>query len=273
MKHVEQIKQMCDDIYEITGIKAVFYDADMRCVYFHPGSMGPFCSCIRQDTELTEACLRCDREGFAQCRKTGELVIYQCHMGLTEAVAPVLDNEVVIGYILFGQLLSEGAREKIQENIYQGNYPHKAVLLQALAEMEPTEDSVIKASARLMAMCASYIRLRNILKIRQESLAAHIDEFLSRNLADQSLSIERICREFGISRGTLYTVSKNAFGVGVTEYIRKQRIKRAIRLIRQGGIPIYRVAEEAGFADPNYMAKVIKAETGLTPKKIQKTDL
>ena len=95
MKHVEQIKQMCDDIYEITGIKAVFYDADMRCVYFHPGSMGPFCSCIRQDAELTEACLRCDREGFAQCRKTGELVIYQCHMGLTEAVAPVLDNEVL----------------------------------------------------------------------------------------------------------------------------------------------------------------------------------
>lgn len=106
--------------------------------------------------------------------------------------------------------------------------------------------------------------------IRQQSLAAHIDEFLSRHLADQALSIERICREFGISRGTLYTVSKTTFGMGITEYIRSQRIKRAVSLILQGGLPIYRVAEEVGFTDPNYMAKLVKKETGCTPKKLQK---
>ena len=82
-----------------------------------------------------------------------------------------------------------------------------------------------------------------------------------------------ICREFGISRGTLYTISKQVFGKGITEYIRAMRIQRAVELLRQQTWPIYRIADEVGFADPNYLAKVIKAETGKSPREIQKEDL
>lgn len=270
MHQLTQIQQMCDDIYALTGIKAVFYDADMQILYNHPGSMGAFCACLRKEKGITEHCIQCDRAGFAQCRKTGELTIYQCHMGLTEAVSPVIDNETVIGYILFGQLVSQDAKTDIEARLRASNFQNRELLLQYLQEIPPTTDSIIKASARLMSMCASNIHLKTILKIRRAGLPARIDAYISQQLGNPSLSINTICREFGISRGTLYGISKSTFGMGITDYIRSKRLHRAIQLIRMDNLPIYRIAEELGFSDANYMAKLIKKETGSSPKQLQK---
>ena len=272
MGSTEQLKSICDDIYTITGIKATIYDADMRFLYGHPyDTMSRFCQCVRRNPTLTAECIDCDRAGFAKCRETGEIVIYRCHMGLTEAVAPIMDNNAVIGYLLFGQILSEDALPQIKEKLKRGDFGEREELMEALDSLEPTEDRIIKASARLMAMCASYITLKDILKIRQESIAAHIDAFVGSNLKDPELSISSLCREFGISRGSLYTISKNEFGMGITEYIRKVRIREALNLLRRTDLPIFRIAEEVGIPDPNYLARLIKQTTGDTPKKLQKS--
>ena len=120
-----------------------------------------------------------------------------------------------------------------------------------------------------MTMCAGNIQLKDILKLRRESLADKVEAYLHKHLSDPTLSIQDICREFGISRGTLYTVSKEAFGTGITVHLRCLRIQKAIALVRQGTVPNYRIAEEVGFGDPNYLAKVIKAQTGQTPRKMK----
>ena len=270
MGNTEQLKSICDDIYTITGIKASIYDANMRCLYGHPYTMSRFCRCVRKNPTLTAACYDCDRAGFARCRQTGEVVIYRCHMGLTEAVAPIMDNNAVIGYLLFGQILSGDALPQVKEAIQKGSIAEKAELLEALEEMEPAEERIIGASARLMSMCTSYIKLRDLLRIRKEGIAVQIDGFIGRNLKNTELSIPMLCREFGISRGSLYTLSKNEFGMGITEYIRKVRIREALNLLRRTDLPVFRIAEEVGIPDPNYLARLIKQTTGMTPKKLQK---
>lgn len=270
MESTEQLKNICDDIYTITGIKASIYDADMRCLYGHPYTMSRFCQCVRKNPTLTAACYDCDRAGFAKCRETGEVVIYRCHIGLTEAVAPIMDNNAVIGYLLFGQILSGDALPGIKEIIQKGSFAEKAELLEALAELEPTEEQIVEASARLMGMCASYIKLKDLLKIRKEGIAVQIDGFIRNNLKDPELSIGMLCREFGISRGSLYTISKKEFGMGITEYIRKVRIRQALALLRRTELPVFRIAEEVGIPDPNYLTRLIKQTTGDTPKKLQK---
>jgi len=191
-------------------------------------------------------------------------------MGLTEAVSPVIDNETVMSYIRFGQLLSDESRAYAENKVQTGGFQNRELLLRYLREIPSTSDSVIKASARLMSMCTPNIHLNNILKIRREDLSAQIDAYISRRLGDPELSIARICREFGIFRGTLYSISKGTFGMGITDYIRSKRLHRAIVLILQGGLPIYRIAEETGFSDANYLAKLVKRETGFAPKKLQK---
>ena len=269
MRNLDIIKSICDDIYDITGIKTVLYDADMNCLFGHPYSMCDFCRVVRKSKENFEKCISCDRAGFEECRKSGETVIYKCHMGLTEASTPIIDNGVIIGYFLFGQLLSENARDEIRDKIEKGNYCDKEELLTHLDAIPVTEDRVINASARLISMCASYIRLKNILNLEQENVAVSIGKYISENLSDPKLSISSICTYFSISRGTLYNISKSSYQMGITEYIRKLRIKKALELIQSSRQPIYRIAEAVGIFDSNYFTKLIKDETGETPKKLQ----
>lgn len=163
MKVLGQIRQMCSDIYDITGIKTVFYDGDMGIICSHPSTMGAFCTCVRENPEMTDKCLACDREGFSYCHRTGQLLIYQCHMNLTEVVCPVKDNSVVVGYILFGQLLSPGQKEKVRERVLATEHPKRERLLVLLEKMETTEDTVVHACARLMTMCTGNIPLKDVL--------------------------------------------------------------------------------------------------------------
>lgn len=263
------LRDICNDIERITGIKAVIYDADGRILYAQPNNMCDFCREIRRSPTLTARCLRCDREGMARCRASGQIEIYQCHMGLTEAIAPIPDNGVVIGHILFGQLLTPEARPQILDNLAQTAQADPEVLRQALNAMPETDTAVIEAAARLMGMCACYARLTKLLAVRQNSLAAHIEQYLAHHLADKALSIHTVCRHFGISRGTLYNISRTAFGMGLSQYIRFLRLRRATELLPQGG-SITDIAESVGFSDPAYMSKLIRQQTGQTPKKLQK---
>ena len=270
MEDREMLKAICDDIYDITGIKAVIYDANKHVVYSHPCAMGKFCTEIRKHKHAHKSCLECDEYGFSECEKTGGISVYNCHMGLTEAVSPIYDNGMVVGYIMFGQMLNESQREKVKKYVEDMELFNEGILLSELEKMESTKESVIYASARLISMCASYVRLKDALKIRRESLKVKIETFIFNNLADPELSINQICEKFAVSRGTLYNISKQSFGVGITEYIKKLRVKKAISLIAESNTPMYRIAEEVGIIDANYLTKLVKNATGKTPRSLRK---
>lgn len=271
MKNQELMAAVCEDIYQATGIKPVIYDADMNILHAHPLSMGCFCTMIRQCPGLMEKCLACDREGFARCRQSGDICIYQCHMGLTEAAAPILDSGVVIGYMLFGQLLSGNCRDEICARIDRmDRIDNKQMLKDALAQLEEITDEKLRAAARLMTMCACYIRLNNLIAVQQENLAVHIAQYINKNLHDPGLSIAVLCAQFNISRSTLYAISKKSFHLGITDYLRKTRLNKAVDLLRTGDLPLYRIAEQVGISDADYLTKLLKKETGKTPRQLRK---
>lgn len=260
----EVLKKICEDIYTITGIKPVIYNAKMEVIYNHPLAMEAFCKEVRKNPERLKKCLACDRAAFETCRRTGALYIYRCHIGLTEAVAPILDHGTVVGYLLFGQLLAEENRGAVAERV--AGEPELATLLR---QMEPTGEEVIRASARLMAMCTSYVHLQNAIKLPPGDLGVSLADYIERNLKGE-LSVPALCHAFGISRSTLYAVSKAAFGMGVSDYVRHRRLAAAEQLLRKGELPVCRVAEEVGLPDANYFTKLIRARTGKTPKALKK---
>jgi len=267
MKDQELLKNVCADIYAITGIKPVIYDANMQVVYAHPLSMSAFCREVRRDPIMAEKCLVCDREGFAQCRKTGDICIYRCHMGFMEAAAPIMEGGVVIGYFLFGQLLTPGARDEVKYKIT--GMKDQDILLSYLQSMMEADEETILASARLMSMCASYIRLQQVIKTQHKEVALMIAEYIRQNYGKE-LTIPALCQQFGVSRGTLYQISKDAFGMGITDYIRQCRLDGAVSLLKQGNLPVYKIAETVGIPDANYLAKLIKKHTGLTPRALRR---
>ncbi len=272
MNETEYLKNICDDIYAITKIKAVFYDADMNLLYGRQDTISDFCAHIRRDPTLYNRCISCDRDGFKHCRESGDIYIYHCHMGLTEVIAPIAENGNVIGYIQFGQLSDESDKHTSTVLVKRcEKLKDKEKALKMLCALPVTDQTTIRASARLIAMCASYVRLHNIIRSQKNDIAKKIDRYISLNLGSGTLGMTEICKVFGISRGTLYNYSKEHFGMGISDYIRKKRIDKAIELLETGKKTVARVAEEVGIYDANYLTKLIKKHTGMTAKEYKKT--
>jgi AraC-like DNA-binding protein len=60
------------------------------------------------------------------------------------------------------------------------------------------------------------------------------------------------------------------FGLSALQYIQNYRMKMAKKLIKEGNIPISKVAEMVGFADYNYFGRTFRNHYGCTPTQMAK---
>ena len=205
-----------------------------------------------------------------RCRRDRDICIYRCHMGLTEATAPILADGAVIGYLMFGQLLARDGRAEVLRRLEAlKGLESKAALRGEIARMEEKDEHTLRAAARLLSMCACYIRLHPLLRSQQKNQALPLAQYIEENLADPELSIPQLCAVFGVSRGTLYQRSRAAFQMGITDYIRQARLNAALMLLRQTDLPLYAVAAQVGIGDPDYLARLVKKQTGKSPRRLR----
>lgn len=271
MKTDAVFEAMCLDVKTITGINTVLMDTDFRIVYSMKDSMCPFCAALRRVPALDRECRACDRGGVEGCPSREELHIYRCHMGLTEAIAPITEDGVAIGYLMFGQILSEGAREEVRRRVAAlPDRVDKAELMRLLEDIPETPEDRIRAAASILAMCACYVRLHSLVGVPQENLAYSVAQYVSAHLAEGSLSVGSVCAGVGISRTALYAVCKSAFGMGISGYIRRRRVELAVELLRTTELPAEAVAKRAGLSGADYLAKLVKQQTGKTPGQLRK---
>ena len=266
---LRQLQNATIDFHNLTGLLIVLFDEKFNIVHCYPKKLSPFCSEVRRSPLLMENCMQCDRHGLNLCREKKELFIYRCHMGLTEAVAPIVDGDEIIGYLMLGQTLTEHNRQNVTERIDQipDNSPaDKNKLRKHLEEMVPVTHELLSSATRIMEMCACYLCAKNIVRPQQDTLQKNIRQYVRENLSSPTLSMREICQRFSISRSTLYAISKNAFGMGISDYIRTCRIEEAKKLLLKKELPIYEVCRRCGFSAPNFFTKTFKQYVGVLPK-------
>lgn len=274
MKNVsmDELNVVLKDFYNLTKFMIVVYDSSRRILASYPGQMSLFCRAVRQSDLLAERCIECDNHGFDICDKTRKPYIYKCHMGITEATVPIYANDVNIGYLMFGQILSDG-RESLRERAAQVEAQYGIHIgAEAVSSIAAADQSFIESAANMMAMCASYLYTSQIIRNNPNILEYQIKEYISANLA-QDISIQQLCRHFYISRTKLYSISRDCFGMGISDYIRGERIKRAKQLLLTTTDSVSCVSSAVGIADTNYFIRTFKAAVGVTPLQYRKKKL
>ena len=78
------------------------------------------------------------------------------------------------------------------------------------------------------------------------------------HLQQESLSVEMLGKELGMSRVHLYRKMKHLTGMTVSEFIREMRLTKALELLRENNLSIAEVAYETGFSNPSYFTKCFK---------------
>ena len=268
---MELLKKAANDFYNTSKIKIVLYDKNRTIVYTSMEPMQDFCTLVRTNPVLTRRCLECDEKGFDICDRTKEIAIYKCHMNLSEAISPIFENGVIIGYMMLGQILDENSRETALKTAEATAYKYnldKEALVKALKTVRIADSETIMSAANTMEMCVCFLWQKKIIKFKTDSMIYHLNSYIEEHLSE-ALSISGLCRHLNISRSSLYTLSKTNFGIGISDYIREKRIEKAIILLKEKNYRISEIAALVGIPDQNYFTKLIKKKTGKTPTGIK----
>lgn len=263
----KEIRKCANDFYSITHLGFELYDENKNELFRYPEKKTSFCNVISNIPKFKSNCDRCNVYGFQKCTELRKPYIYRCHMGLTEVFAPIIENDIIIGYITLGHIIRRNDEHNIKKNITKKakklNVNHTE-LIEALTSLVVVDEEYLVHAIRLISMCACYLYMNKLIKRYVNTIQFQIDEYIQQNL-NKDLSVDKLCTVFGVSRSKLYDISNISYGMGISDYIRGLRIDEAKKLLSTTHLPIRKIAEMVGFMDVNYFIRLFKKKEGITP--------
>lgn len=265
----EKLYNLLKNFYEITKIRITVFDETGQELLSYPEDLPPFCMTVRSTETGRLACARCDREACRRAAAERTTQIYLCHAGLTEAVAPIIVQNVLAGYLLFGHVFSDTGRDRGWKRISKctKDLPIDQALLQKAISQQPlVPESYVTSATQIMSAVASYLVLERMAVLQSDQLAVQLDAFLTAHFTE-NFTAEDLCSHFSIGKTRLYQLSRQLYGHGIAQQVRSLRITKAKELLREKKRPLKEVAELCGYEDYNYFISVFTREVGVPPRR------
>lgn len=159
--------------------------------------------------------------------------------------------------IAIGRLLKEmqGLRRRPQEPSLYRAVRQQAIGLEMLTFL--MEDGAVSAAGA--ALFRHLGRLDPVIR--------HIE----RHLGDP-LTREALAGRAGLSETRFHAVFKEAFGMAPMEYVLRQRLRKAQRLLATTGTAVHSVGEACGFRDPFHFSRIFKKHVGSSPRSYREAN-
>ncbi|WP_368489795.1 PocR ligand-binding domain-containing protein [Clostridium sp. BJN0013] len=185
---IELLQKFQDNFAESINIASVTVDMDGNPVT-NPSSYTNFCLNLTQSTDMgTRRCAESHRKGGIEAARTGKPYIYTCHAGLIDFAVPILVEDIQIGSILGGQILTSAPEESLYRNTAKELGIDEAKYLQAVNEVNISTEKNIRAAAEVL-----YVISNALSKIGyQELKLKNTSETLFDNLNQVSAIMEEL---------------------------------------------------------------------------------
>lgn len=126
-------------------------------------------------------------------------------------------------------------------------------LLESLSEDEGAPFRALSTFYQIMSLSTSHTETTEIRQVKK---------LLDENFATPKFSIEKLCRDVGISHAHLLRLFKEAYGTTLIRYLTEKRIELACELLRTTNLTARSVAYSCGFSDELHFMKTFKKATG-----------
>lgn len=103
---------------------------------------------------------------------------------------------------------------------------------------------------------------------KDAEFAGSVHALIRKNIDNENISVEFLCRELGMSRTALFSKFKGVFGQTPTELVSSVRLKEACRLlIAEPEMKIAAIADAVGINSVQYFGKLFRHRFGMTPSE------
>ncbi len=272
--HDTELLELMRDFYSISGIRIVLFDANFEELIAYPKGEHSFCHCMRKNPDFLAKCRESDRDAFERCRRTNKLCISKCHAGLIEASVPMISDGKIIGYMMLGRITDKKDKIELVGALKARcrEYGIDRETEESIKKIKYRSESQIRAAAKILDACCEYVRLRELVHPSGKRLIDSVEKFIGEHICEE-ISVERICREFDISRTKLYETLRPYTNGGVAAFVKNKRLEHAKELLRSTDMSVAEVSNACGFADYNYFLREFKKKYGVSTKRIKRDSI
>lgn len=264
----EKLLSLFQDYYTVTGLRIALFEPSGSELLAYPQELAPFCQYIRQSPQIQDACWKSDCKALSRCRTLPG--VYKCHLGLTEAAAPIFHDGILLGYIMTGQVL-EAQNDCLKQLMDRlPSYLLSEQKFFSYYEQLPRFSAEkILACLHLICACAAYLLSQNLVRRSQTGFISLLIDFIDAHL-EEDLDIPYLCCHFSIGKTKLCQKVKEGTGVTVQKLIQMKRLERAAVLLLQTDKTISEISGLVGIADYSYFSKLFQKWYGKTPSSYRR---
>lgn len=266
---IPKLKQICTDFYKLTHIVVSFCDTAFTNIT-SSDQLSDFCSYVYND--YVKSCKECDLYHLCQTKQNKKPLTYTCHMGITESIIPVYYDNNIIAYVIMGQYRDIEGHYSSEEKMLDLT-KNKSLDSQKLSkfynELPLFSKEEIDAAFNILDNLITLMWKNEIFKPDNDSIYSKIDNFIDNHI-DEKLLIADLCRNFFISKNTLYKMFKQNYNLSVNEYITYRHLNYSLNLLKNGHLSITAIASMSGFSDANYYNRIFKKHFHVSPSTFRK---
>lgn len=263
---IQKINAALSDFYNATGIYMDLLTEDFTSVGNHSHwESNRYCKAVQNTKVGKKACHCSDATLLEMCRESRKTEVHFCHAGLVDIAVPIIYEEEIIGYIIFGQMKTNRDFSAIRKYLASLGLDTEE-MQKYYTEISFFDKDRIQSVSNIASMLIKHILLENLLKPYRDENMQKAVSFINQNL-EKELSIKDIVKNVNMSKSVLYKRFHAFFGCTVSEYISRQRIERSVSLLSKTDMSIEDISQKTGFASASYYSKIFKKLKGISPAK------
>jgi len=137
---------------------------------------------------------------------------------------------------------------------------HERIIRTTATDSDQMITFVMKELLDLFLLIDEYRRAEDEKRGLEERILGYIERNISLDI-----SVNTLCREFYVSSSTLYRIFRQKFGVSPKDFILKQKIEVAKKMILDDDVSMSAVALALSFYDSHHFLKTFKKHEGIFP--------
>ena len=282
----ETVEKFVNNIYTVSGMHVGLHDIRRNhCQAAAGDGVQNLCTvCQNRCAEFLEQCRQCDSRHLEEVQKTKQTLIYTCHLGLTEVIIPIVDDNTVKGVLFLGKVrISDrprtafsGLAEHLTER-YPQSFPaeDREFLLTAYENTASVTEEKLLATVELARTSIQGIYLNRWLRNQefttQQRFQRYFEDYDFLHLPLSELSAKQAAEDLNISYSQLNRISAEVTGLPFKQYVLHLKLEAAAdMLLTNPSKKISDIAASVGFDDVHYFSRIFRKKTGESSMEYRK---
>jgi len=137
--------------------------------------------------------------------------------------------------------------------------------IQQVEELDDIRDIEESGSKMLVDFTTRVKRLKNS---GVSSIVARCQAYIFRHLYE-NIALSNLAKHVSLNPNYLSEVFKNQTGLTLTDYIQKQKVDEAKKLLDYSGLSLLEITTQLNFCNQSHFSRVFKKYTGVSPKNFR----